>query len=37
MPCRRDDVPAGQGVPFEEVRRLAGHVDPRTMPLYDRR
>jgi site-specific recombinase XerD len=26
-----------QGVPLEEVQRLAGHADPRTTRLYDRR
>jgi integrase/recombinase XerD len=26
-----------QGVPLEEVQHLAGHVDPRTTRLYDRR
>jgi site-specific recombinase XerD len=26
-----------QGVPFEDVQRLAGHADPRTTRLYDRR
>ena len=26
-----------QGVPLEDVRRLAGHADPRTTRLYDRR
>jgi integrase/recombinase XerD len=27
----------GQGVPLEEVQNLAGHADPRTTRLYDRR
>ena len=27
----------GQGVPLEDVQRLAGHADPRTTRLYDRR
>ena len=27
----------GQGVPLEGVQRLAGHADPRTTWLYDRR
>ncbi len=26
-----------QGVPLEDVQRLAGHADPRTTRLYDRR
>jgi len=26
-----------QGVPLEEVQNLAGHADPRTTRLYDRR
>ena len=26
-----------QGVPLEDVQRLAGHSDPRTTRLYDRR
>lgn len=26
-----------QGVPLEDVQRLAGHADPRTTWLYDRR
>jgi hypothetical protein len=26
-----------QGVPLEDVQYLAGHVDPRTTRLYDRR
>lgn len=26
-----------QGVPLEDVQRLAGHADPRTTGLYDRR
>jgi site-specific recombinase XerD len=26
-----------QGVPLEEVQALAGHADPRTTRLYDRR
>jgi integrase/recombinase XerD len=26
-----------QGVPLEEVQYLAGHADPRTTRLYDRR
>ena len=26
-----------QGVPLEEVQHLAGHADPRTTRLYDRR
>jgi site-specific recombinase XerD len=26
-----------QGVPLEQVQRLAGHADPRTTRLYDRR
>ena len=26
-----------QGVPLEDVQRLAGHADPRTTHLYDRR
>ena len=26
-----------QGVPSEDVRHLAGHADPRTTRLYDRR
>jgi site-specific recombinase XerD len=26
-----------QGVPLEDVQRLAGHADPRTPRLYDRR
>ena len=26
-----------QGVPLEDVQRLAGHADPRTSRLYDRR
>ena len=27
----------GQGIPLEDVQRLAGHADPRTTRLYDRR
>jgi site-specific recombinase XerD len=27
----------GQGVPLEDVQHLAGHADPRTTRLYDRR
>ena len=26
-----------QGVPLDDVQRLAGHADPRTTRLYDRR
>jgi len=26
-----------QGVPLEDVQNLAGHADPRTTRLYDRR
>ena len=26
-----------QGIPLEDVQRLAGHADPRTTRLYDRR
>jgi site-specific recombinase XerD len=26
-----------QGVPLEDVQHLAGHADPRTTRLYDRR
>jgi site-specific recombinase XerD len=26
-----------QGLAFEDVQRLAGHADPRTTRLYDRR
>lgn len=26
-----------QGIPFDDVQRLAGHSDPRTTRLYDRR
>jgi site-specific recombinase XerD len=26
-----------QGVPLDEVQHLAGHADPRTTRLYDRR
>ena len=26
-----------QGLPLEDVQRLAGHADPRTTRLYDRR
>jgi len=26
-----------QGVPLEDVQRMAGHADPRTTRLYDRR
>jgi integrase/recombinase XerD len=26
-----------QGVPMEDVRYLAGHAEPRTATLYDRR
>ena len=26
-----------QGIPLEDVQRLASHADPRTMRLYDRR
>jgi site-specific recombinase XerD len=26
-----------QGVPLEDVQKLAGHSDPRTTRLYDRR
>jgi integrase/recombinase XerD len=29
--------PLEQGVPLEDVQRLAGHADPRTSRLYDRR
>jgi integrase len=29
--------PLEQGVPLEDVQRLAGHADPRTTGLYDRR
>jgi integrase/recombinase XerD len=26
-----------QGIPLEDVQNLAGHADPRTTRLYDRR
>jgi len=29
--------PLNQGVPLEDVHCLAGHADPRTTRLYDRR
>jgi len=28
---------SSKGVPLEDVQRLAGHADPRTTRLYDRR
>jgi site-specific recombinase XerD len=29
--------PLSQGIPLEEVHFLAGHAEPRTTTLYDRR
>jgi integrase/recombinase XerD len=33
----RSSILLEQGVPLEDVQRLAGHADPRTTRLYDRR
>ena len=38
VPSHDDHRPAGaQHVPLEDVQHLAGHADPRTTRLYDRR
>ena len=37
LPGDGDHRPAEQGVPMEDVQYLAGHAEPRTTTLYDRR